>query len=129
MKNNNSINYNRSYDSILDFELLAGTFTATVESYTEVPAAIDEITNRIVRDAYLSVDLRLNTNEVINTRWYSKRISYIMRCISYQLDRTYYKLSDLLEVLRNRPITINIDIDPRYGQQIEYDIRKIEEFM
>lgn len=125
---NNSINYNKSYHSILDLELINGTFTATVESYNEVPAATDELTNRIIRDAYINIDLRLNTGETINTRWYSKRIPYIMRQISYQLDRTYYKLSTMLEVLKTTPITIDISIDPRYGQQIEYDIRKIDEY-
>lgn len=128
MKNNNSINYNRSYNSILDFEIINGTFEATLESYNEVPAATDPITDRIIRDAYLNINLRLNTGEIINTRWYSKRLSYIMRCISYQLDRTYYKLSELLEVMRTTPITIELSMDPKYGPQVEYDLRKINEF-
>ncbi len=128
MKNNNSINYNKSYHSILDFELTNGIFEATVESYTAVPAATDPITDRIIRDSYISVDFRLNTNEIINTRWYSKRLAYIMRQVSYQLDRTFYKLTDMLEILKTTPITIELSIDPRYGPQVEYDLRKINEY-
>lgn len=115
--------------SILDYELIHGTFKATVESYREVPALVNNTTfydpslpeNAIVRDAFIEVTFRLDNNETIKTRWYSKRIPYILRCLRNQLGDHIYKLSDALKVASKTPITIHIHIDPKYGQQIEYE--------
>lgn len=118
-------------NSILDFELIHGTFKATIDSYEEIPALINNSRpnlydtslpeNAVIRDAYLSVTLRLETGETLETRWFSKRIPYISRCLRNQLGDHLYKLSDILKAAHTQPFTVNIEIDPRYGQQIEYD--------
>lgn len=115
--------------SILDFELIHGTYGATIESYKEIPALLNSgcryepnlPENTIIRDAYLDVTLRLDNNETLKTRWYSKRIPYILRCIRNQLGDHIYRLSDALKAASKTPITIHIHIDPKYGQQIEYE--------
>lgn len=119
----------KNFNSILDYELTHGTFKATIESYKEIPALINNQKsydtslpeNAVVRDAYLDVTLRLDTNELIKTRWYSKRINYILRCLRNQLGDHIYRLTDALEAARKTPITVHIHIDPKYGQQIEYE--------
>lgn len=118
-------------NSILDFELIHGTFTATIDNYTEVPALINNSRpnlydehlpeNAVIRDAYLAVTLRLNTGDTIETRWFSKRIPYISRCLRNQLGDHLYKLSDILKAAHTNPFTVHIEIDPKYGTQIEYE--------
>jgi hypothetical protein len=123
-------------NSILDFELIHGTFKATIDSYKEIPALINNSRrdnahydlydtslpeNAVIRDAYLSVTLRLETGDTLETRWFSKRIPYISRCLRNQLGDHLYKLSDILKAAHTQPFTVHIEIDPRYGQQIEYD--------
>ena len=111
-------------NSILDFELTHGTFLATIDYYKEVPAIIDD-NNTIIRDAYLAVTLRLNNNETIKTRWYSKRIPYILRCLRTQLGEHIYKLTDALNIASTTPFTVHITIDSKYGQQIEYSKEEV----
>lgn len=116
--------------SILDYELIHGTFTAIIADCEEVPALINNTTvndphlpeNAIIRDAYLKISLKLNTGDTVETRWYSKRIPYIMRCIRNQTSEEIYKLSELIKYCRKNPITITITEDPKYGQQIEYEV-------
>ena len=116
--------------SMLDFEILNGIFEATIVNYKEVPALYDSDigghTDRMIRDAYIEVELRLDNNETLITRWYTKRLGYIMRNISAQFDGMIYRLNQLLEFCRTHSFTIEIWEDPRYGQQIEYDLRKIK---
>lgn len=118
------------FNSLLNTELLHGTFKATIESYKEFPALINNTNGRydtslpenaIIRDAFLEVTLRLDNNETIKTRWYSKRINYILRCLRNQLGDHIYKLTDALNAASKTPITIHIEIDPKYGQQIDYE--------
>lgn len=117
-------------NSLLNTELIHGTFKATIESYKEIPALINNTNgyydtslpeNAIIRDPYLEVTLRLDTNETIKTRWYAKRINYILRCLRNQLGDHIYKLSDALKAASKTPITIHIEIDAKYGMQIEYE--------
>lgn len=106
-------------NSMLDFELIHGTFRATIDSYKEVPALTDD-DNTIIRDAFIAVTLRLDTGDTIDTRWYSKRIPYILNCLREQLGDHIYKLSEAIKAAMRTPITVHIDIDSKYGQQIEY---------
>lgn len=116
--------------SLLDFEIINGIFEAVIVNYREVPALYDSdiggCTDRMIRDAYMEVELKLDNGDTLITRWYSKRLAYIMRCISYQFDGMIYKLSQILEYCRTHSFTIEVWEDSRYGQQIEYDIRKIK---
>lgn len=115
--------------SMLDYELIHGTFKATIESYKEVPALINNNPhydtslpeNAIIRDAFLEVTLRLDTGDTLKTRWYSKRINYILRCLRNQLGDHIYRLSDALREASKKPITVHIHVDPKYGTQIEYE--------
>lgn len=118
-------------NSILDFELIHGTFKATIENFKEVPALVNNSRpdlydttlpeNAIVRDAYLEVILRLDTGDTLETRWFSRRIPYITRCLRNQLGDHLYRLSDILCAAANHPFTVHISIDPKYGTQIEYE--------
>lgn len=115
--------------SILDYELINGTFKATIESYKEFPALLNDgcryepslPENAIIRDAFLNVTLRLDDGRTIDTRWYSKRIPYILRCLRNQLGDHIYRLSDALREAHTTHITVHINVDARYGQQIEYE--------
>ena len=122
-------------NSLLSYEITHGKFEATIVEYKEVPALINNQRtdghydrydttlpeNAIIRDAYIEVTLRLNTGDSIKTRWYSKRINYIMRCLSRQFDFTIYSLRELLTYCATHSFTVSISLDPKYGTQIEYD--------
>jgi hypothetical protein len=122
-------------NSLLSYEITHGTFEATITNYKEVPALINNHRtdghydrydhnlpeNAIIRDAYVAITLRLSNGESINTRWYSKRINYIMRCLNRQFDFTTYSLRELLDYCRTHSFTVSISLDPKYGTQIEYE--------
>ncbi len=114
-----SNNYSEKSYNLLNKELIKGNFTATIADYKEVPALIDD-DNTVIRDAFIKVTLNLSNNELLETRWYSKRISYIMFCINNQFSEITYSLKDLLEKCRTEKFNVQIDVDPKYGYQIDY---------
>ena len=111
----NTKNYN-----LLNEELISGTFTATIAEYEEVPALLDD-DNTVLRDAFIKVTLNLSNNQLFTTRWYSKRIAYIMHALNAQFSEVTYKLSELLEKCRTTQFTVEISVDPKYGYQVEYN--------
>lgn len=113
-------NYNYNNNSLLNTELLHGTYSAIITDYKEIPAKLDDDMT-VIRDAYLLVTLRLNNEIEFKTRWYAKRLNYIMHSINTQFSEITYKLSDLLNKCRTTPFNVTIDVDPRYGYQVEYD--------
>lgn len=117
--NKSAENKLRYEKSLLNSELLHGTYSATITNYEEIPAKLDDDMT-VIRDAYILVTLRLNNEIEFKTRWYAKRLNYIMYSINAQFSEYTYKLSELLEKCRKTPFNVTIDIDPRYGYQVEY---------
>lgn len=115
--------------SLLNFSLIKGIFNATITDYKEFPVLLDSdrggCTDHVIRDAFILLDLHLDSGETIQTRLYSKRIPYFIRSLNAQFDNAYFSLRELLEYARTHEFMISIDEDPRYGQQVEYNASKI----